>query len=77
MASDTLKEAIQLSLEALRRAEPFPLSYLDSLSYDDPRLKDGHPDKDRITATMAKRFLIEHGIEFEESAIVSISEKAG
>ncbi len=67
MASDTLKEAIWLSREALKRAEPFPLSYLDSLAYDDPRLKDDHPDKDRITATIAKKFLIEHGL-YEDDA---------
>lgn len=63
MASDTLNEAIRLSRIALERAEPFPVSYLDGLAYDDPRLEEDHPDIDRIFATLAKKFLDEHGVD--------------
>lgn len=66
MDSNTPKELIEILKESLKRAEPYPIEYLDDLGYDDPRLKDDYPEKDRITATMAKKYMIEHGIPIDE-----------
>lgn len=63
MESSISKELIELLKIALAKAEPYPIEFLDTLGYDDPRFELDHPEKDRITATMAKKFIIEHNID--------------
>jgi hypothetical protein len=52
-----IERIIELCKIALSKYEPYP--------FDEPKLQmyDNDLDENRVTATMAKKFLIEHGIE--------------
>lgn len=65
MESNMSKELIDMMFIALKKADPYPIEYLDELGYDDPRYEDNYSDKDRINATIAKKFLIENGINID------------
>ena len=66
MESNISGELIALLKEALSKAEPYPLDSEEAIiKYDDPRMSDDHPEKDRVTATIALKFMIEHGITID------------
>ena len=66
MESGISNELIEMLREALKCAEPYSLDSKEAVVlYDDPRLEDGHPEKSRLVATIALKFMKEHGIEFD------------
>lgn len=65
MESNISRELIEMLRFALKKAEPYPIEFLDELKLDDPRFELDNPEKDRINATLAKKFLIEHGIAID------------
>lgn len=65
MESNISKELIDMMFIALKKAEPYPIEYLDEFGYDDPRYEDNYSEKDRVNATIAKKFLIENGINID------------
>lgn len=66
MESNISNELVEMLKEALRCAEPYPLDSKEAVVlYDDPRLENGHPDKPRLVATIALKFMKEHGIELD------------
>ena len=62
MASNISKELIDMMFIALKKADPYPIEYLDEFGYDDRRYEDNYYEKDRVNATIAKKFLLENGI---------------
>ena len=62
MASNISNELIEMLKTALKKADPYPVEFLDELGFDDLRFDLNSPEKDRINASLAKKFLVEHGI---------------
>ncbi len=65
MESNISKELIDMMFTALKKAEPYPIEYLDELGYDDHRYEDDYSERDRINATIAKKFFIENGVNID------------
>lgn len=63
MASNISNELLEMLKYALKKAAPYPVEYLDEIGYDDPRFDLENPEKDRINATIAKKFIEENGID--------------
>lgn len=67
MESNISKEFIKFLRDTVKKAEPYPLDSEEAkIKYDDHRLNDDYPEKDRINATMALRFLIDNNIPLDE-----------
>lgn len=67
MESNITKEDIDFIRYVAKSAEPYPLDSKESqIKYDDKRLTGDTVEKDRLIATSALRFLVEHGIPLKE-----------
>ncbi len=62
MESNISKELIDMFYLALNKAEPYPIEYLEEIGFDDKRFDDDYPEKDRINATLAKKYLLQYGL---------------
>lgn len=65
----TKEDRINRALELVSKTEPFPVGYFDDFKYDDERLRDDYPEKERVRATYARDYLLENG--FTEDQIPS------
>jgi hypothetical protein len=62
----TKEDRINSALELISKIKPFPIGYFDDLKYDDVRLRDDYPEKERVRATFARDYLLENGYSEEE-----------
>lgn len=66
MGSNIPKALVELLKTAVKKTEPYPLDSEEAVvKYDDPRMQEGHPEYDRMTATIALKTLTEYGIPIE------------